>query len=214
MAALSLHRTPLQDPVVTQLTRLSRNHRLRTPKLRKSRALALAVVLVGMLVGDVVPDGPSSRLAHAQSADSSIEYPENRTSPVAAFFAYDQDGDAISWSLSGPDDDLFTIDEGVLSFRVAPNYEEPQAAVSGVSLAEKNVYRVTVEASGGSHDVVVKVTDVDDDGTASINRQQPQVSRPLGATFSDEDEGVSGQRWQWARSEDGTTWTDIPGATT
>ena len=176
--------------------------------------MALAVVLVGMLVGDVVPDGPSSRLAHAQSADSSIEYPENRTSPVAAFFAYDQDGDAISWSLSGPDDDLFTIEEGVLSFREAPNYELPQAAVSGVSLAEKNVYRVTVEASGGTHDVVVRVTDVDDDGTASIDRQQPQVSRPLGATFSDEDEGVSGQRWQWARSEDGTTWTDIQGATT
>ena len=24
---------------------------------------------------------------------------------------------------------------------------------------------------------------------------------------------MSGQRWQWARSEDGTTWTDIEGAT-
>ncbi len=197
-----------------QLTRLSRNHRLRTIKLGKSRALALAVVLVGMLMGDVVPVSPASSLAHAQAADSSIDYPENRTSPVAAFFAYDQDGDAISWSLSGPDDDLFTIEEGVLSFREAPNYEIPQAAVSGVSLAERNVYRVTVEASGGTHEVAVTVTDVDEAGSASIDRQQPQVSRPLEATLSDEDAGVSGQRWQWARSEDGTTWTDIPGATT
>ncbi len=176
--------------------------------------MALAVILVGMLIGDVVPDGPASRLAHAQSADSSIDYPENRTSPVAVFFAYDQDGDAISWSLSGPDDDLFTIDEGALSFREAPNYEEPKAAVSGVSLAERNAYRVTVEASGGTHDVVVMVTDADDAGTARIDRRQPQVSRPLEATLSDEDEGVSGQRWQWARSKDGTTWTDILGATT
>ena len=31
--------------------------------------------------------------------------------------------------------------------------------------------------------------------------------------MSDEDDGVSGQTWQWARSEDGTTWTDIEGAT-
>ncbi|MCY4527619.1 MAG: hypothetical protein OXD46_01130, partial [Chloroflexi bacterium] len=176
--------------------------------------MALAVILVGMLIGDVVPDGPASRLAHAQSADSSIDYPENSTSPVAVFFAYDQDGDAIVWSLSGPDDDLFTIDEGVLSFREAPNYEEPQAAVSGVFLAERNAYRVTVEASGGTHDVVVRVTDADDAGTARIDRRQPQVSRPLEATLSDEDEGVSGQRWQWARSKDGTTWTDIHGATT
>ena len=41
----------------------------------------------------------------------------------------------------------------------------------------------------------------------------PQVSRPLGATLSDEDEGVSAQTWQWARPEDGTTWMDIEGAT-
>ena len=127
--------------------------------------------------------------------------------PVGTFLAYDQDGDAIVWSLSGPDEDLFTINGGVLTFRNAPNYEEPQAAVSG------NVYRVTVEASGGTHEVAVRVTDVDESGRASIDRQQPQVDRPLEASLSDEDDGVSGQQWQWARSRDKTTWTEIQGAT-
>ena len=136
-----------------------------------------------------------------------MDFAENRTAPVATFFAYDQDGDAVSWSLGGPDDDLFTIDDGVLAFREPPNYEDPQSATSGVSLSERNVYRVTVRAGGGTHEVAVTVTDVDEAGTASIDRRQPQVSRPLGASLSDEDEVVSGQRWQWARSEDRTTWT-------
>ena len=75
------------------------------------------------------------------------------------------------------------------------------------------MYRVTVRVNGSAHDVALTVTDVDEPGTASIDRRQPQVSRPLSASMSDEDEGVSGQRWQWSRSEDRVTWTDIEGAT-
>ena len=175
--------------------------------------MALVIALAGVLVANVIPDGPASRLAHAQTTDSSIEFAENRTASVATFFAYDQDGDAIEWSLSGPDADRFTIDDGVLAFREPPDYEDPQSAQRGRPRAERNVYRVTIEAGGGTHDVAVTVTDVDEAGTASIDRPQPQVSRPLGASLSDEDEGVAGQRWQWSRSEDRTTWTDIEGAT-
>ena len=186
---------------------------LKTLKRGRPRALALAVVLAGILLGYVVQDGPSSRPAHAETVGSSIDFAENSTAPVAKFLAYDQDGDDIAWTLGGPDDDLFTIDDGVLAFREPPNYEAPQSATSGVSLSERNVYQVTVEAGGGTHDVAVRVTDVDEPGTASIDRRQPQVSRPLEASMSDEDEGVSGQTWRWARSEDKTTWTDIEGAT-
>ncbi len=156
-----------------------------------------------------MPD--AGRPAHGQTGGSSIDFAENSTAPVAKFLAYDQDGDDITWTLAGPDDDLFTIDDGVLAFREPPNYEAPQSA--GVSLAERNVYNVIVGAGGGTHDVAVTVTDVDEPGTASIDRRQPQVSRPLSASMSDEDEGVSAQTWQWARSEDKTTWTDIEGAT-
>ena len=173
----------------------------------------MAIVLAGVLLANAVPDGPATNQVYAQTADTFIEYAENGIAPVGRFRAYDQDGDAITWSLSGPDDDLFTIEDGLLAFKEPPNYESPQSATSGVPLLERNVYRVTVRAGGGVHDVSVRVTDVDEAGTASIDRRQPQVSRPLGASMSDEDEGVSGQTWQWARSEDGTTWTDIEGAT-
>ena len=171
----------------------------------KSWALALAAVLTGILLGVAMPD--AIHPAHAQATDSSVDFAENRTAPVATFLAYDQDGDDITWTLGGPDDDLFTIDDGVLAFRESPNYEDPQ------SRSGTNVYRVAVEAGGGTHDVAVRVTDVDEPGAVSIDRRQPQVSRPLSASLSDEDEGVSGHTWQWARSEDKTAWTDIEGAT-
>ena len=193
-------------------TRRARHWSLGTPPYGETRFIALVIALVVILFGNMALDDPLGNLAYAQTADSSIDFAENRAVPVATFLAYDQDGDTLSWSLGGPDDDLFTIDDGVLAFREPPNYEDPRSATSGVSLAERNVYRVTVRAGGGTHDVAVRVTDVDEAGTASMDRRQPQVSRPLSASLSDEDEVVSGQRWQWARSEDQTTWTDIEGA--
>ena len=192
-------------------TRLPRHWSLGTLPYGDSRLAAISLVV--MLLVILVLGDPFGHPAHAQTADSSIDFAENRAVPVATFLAYDQDGDTLSWSLGGPDDDLFTIDDGVLAFREPPNYEDPQSATSGVSLAERNVYRVTVRAGGGTHDVAVTVTDVDEPGTASMDRRQPQVSRPLSASLSDEDEVVSAQRWQWSRSEDQTTWTDIEGAT-
>ena len=173
----------------------------------------MVVVLVVVLLRTMALDDPLGHRVYAQVADSWIDFAENSMAPVGTFVAYDQDGDPIEWSLSGPDDDLFTIDDGLLSFRDPPNYEDPQSAPSGVSLAERNVYRVTVRAGGGTHDVAVRVTDVDEPGTASIDRRQPQVSRPLSASLLDEDYGVSSQIWQWAKSEDRTTWKDIEGAT-
>ena len=143
----------------------------------------------------------------------SIGFAENGTARVGTFRSYDQDRSAIKWTLSGPDADLFTIKGGVLRFKEPPNYENPQSAAAVGQRAEDNVYEVTIEASGGTHDVAVTVTDVDETGTVSIDRPQPQVDRSLGARLSDEDVGVTTERWQWARSKDGTTWMDIRGAT-
>ena len=179
---------------------------MRTPYSREFRLKAFVVVSVGILLAVLLPEGTVGHPAYAQEVDSSFEYPENGTSMVGWFRAYDQDGGTIEWSLSGPDDDLFTIDGGELRFKEPPDYEDPKA-VAG------NDYRVTVEASGGTHDVAVTVVDVDEAGTVNIDRRQPQVDRPLGAALLDEDAGVTGERWQWARSEDGTAWTNIQRAT-
>ena len=137
----------------------------------------------------------------------STTFPENRTASVATFSARGEDGNTIRWSLSGPDADLFTIGGGLLRFREPPDYEKPRSASAG------NVYRVTVQADGGTRDVSVTVIDVDEAGTVRMDRPQPQVDRAIEAIMSDEDAGVSDVRWRWTRSEDGRTWTDIDGAT-
>ena len=80
--------------------------------------------------------------------------------------------------------------------------------------AEKNVYEVTVEATGGKEDVTVTVTNVDEDGSASLNQFQPQVGRGLVASVSDPDSDETEQEWQWARGETAEgPFTDIDGAT-
>ena len=64
--------------------------------------------------------------------------------------------------------------------------------------------------------MVVTVTNVDEDGSVgftALGQVQPQVGRSLEATVSDPDMGVTDEVWQWARSTDMTTWTDIDGAT-
>ena len=144
---------------------------------------------------------------------SAVDFAENGTARVASFTARDPERRSIRWSLGGRDADRFTISRGALRFKRLPNHEDPHSALEGAGLAERNVYRVTLEASGDTHDVAVRVTDVDEPGTVSMDRPQPQVDRPLSVSLLDEDEGVAAERWQWARSEDGTTWTDIEGAT-
>ena len=100
-------------------------------------------ILVTINVTDV--DDPA-----AISAPSALDYAENGTGPVATFSATDQDGDAIVWSLAASGDyKLFTIDGGVLAFKTSPDYEKPGTAVGG-TIADRNVYNVTIEATGGS----------------------------------------------------------------
>ena len=164
-----------------------------------------------ILVTIMVTDGPDNAVITGSTA---IDYDENGTGPVATFSATDQDGDAIEWSLGGDDMGDFTIEGGVLAFKSPPNYEDPKSASTG-TLADRNVYNVTVEATGGMHAVVVTVTNVDEDGSVGFigqGRYQPQVDRGLEAMLSDPDMGVTDEVWQWARSMDMQTWTDIDGA--
>ena len=53
----------------------------------------------------------------------------------------------------------------------------------------------------------------DDDGTVTLSTSEPEVFSRITATLSDRDGGVTNVSWQWARSTNGSTWTDITGAT-
>ena len=137
-------------------------------------------------------------------------YKENGTASLHIYSATDPERSRIEWSLSGTDDDDFTIGEtGVLSFASPPDYESPTDSDTD------NVYEITVVArddasNSGTLEITVTVINVTDiTGTA-------QVGQTLSVDVSDIDaaDGLTNPvfTYQWLRS-DGTTETEIPGAT-
>ena len=83
---------------------------------------------------------------------------ENSTSFIYTYRATDQDeDDVIRWSVEGTDGGDFAIYNGILGFRLLPDFEEP------VDENEDNVYEITVVASDGSLrdavNAVITITD-------------------------------------------------------
>ena len=178
---------------------------------RPFKSVIARIAIVALALSLVFPFIPAA-LADGHTA---FTYAENGTGPVATFQATDADGDAIVWSLGGDDADDFTIDGGVLAFKKSPNFEAPTSESVGTP-ADQNVYNVQIRATGGTLDITVTVTNVDEDGSVSFTGEgqfQPQAGRGLEAELDDPDGGETDEVWQWARSEDGETWTDIEGAT-
>ena len=118
------------------------------------------------IVDDEEPNNPP-----VITATSTINVQENQTT-VATLEATDSDDDPISeWSITdGADHALFDLnDDGELSFKTAPDYENP--ADTGTD----NSYEVVVTASDGKSDsdpitLTVNVT--------NVNEPPPQMEQP------------------------------------
>ena len=143
-----------------------------------SRALGGIAILAALAVGLVL-----SSVGPLQAADAP-DYPENGTGAVATFTAEDPEGESIVWSLAGDDDmGLFSIEDGVLRFKSAPDFEAPADA------GGNNMYVVTVQASDGGDDttatevVTIEVTNVEEPGTVTMSTLQPQVGVAITATL-------------------------------
>ncbi len=90
---------------------------------------------------------------------------ENSTSNIYTYQATDQDvSDAIRWSVEGPDAGDFAIYDGVLNFRLLPDFEIPADA------DEDNVYEITVVAAdiAGLRDTVEAVITITDQSEGPV----------------------------------------------
>ena len=159
----------------------------------------------------------------------SVRVPENTavSTAVETYMATDDEDDkagtAITWSLEGDDADDFAINNGVLTFKQSPNYEDPEDGNSD------NEYQVTVVATDSDNSpaekaVTVMVTNVDEAGTLTLSTLQPVDGIVVTATLTDIDsvanENTMGTvtaadiAWKWAKSRNhGGTYTDIDGET-
>ena len=190
--------------------------------------LAAVVALLGALLLTIRPVGAQSTDGAPQLTivpPSTVEHNENDDGPVYTFVATDPEGKTIFWTLSGTDADDFMIEDGVLKFKNAPNFEIMlDATTSNTPVADSDgVYEVTVRFSdggtAGSHAIKVDVQDVEEDGMIMLSPLQPQVGTPLEAVIIDLD-GISRDasgnpeaEYQWAKADSMSgTYADIAGA--
>ena len=133
---------------------------------------------VTITVTDVDESGTNA--APVFTSPASVSVAENQTEAYTAA-ATDADGDSLTFSLSGADSDLFTINPttGVVSFNNAPDFESPGSAT------DDNDYNIIVTASDGTSDteqaVTITVTDVDESGTNAA----PVFSSPASVSVAE-----------------------------
>ena len=152
---------------------------------------------------------------------TAINYTENGMEPVHTFQATDPEGMSLHWDVTGTDAGQFTISNGVLKFMDSPDEENPEdisrddAGNEDISRddAGNNEYVITVRASemraGGymgpaksrELDVVVTVTDDNEDGMVTLQWRQPEVATPIMATLMDEDDANVTGAWVWTVSK-------------
>ena len=110
---------------------------------------------------------------------------ENTAAVLYTYRATDQDvDDLIRWSVEGADGEDFAIYNGVLSFRLLPDFELP------VDSDEDNEYRITVVASDGSLrgtvNAIITITDQPEGPviagrTAFTVTENYDIAQPLGS---------------------------------
>ena len=144
------------------------------------------------------------------TGDDAPSLQENSSATIATYTGTDPERDTLTWSVSS--NDFWISSRGRLYFRTPPSYEAGQT------------YTVTVTATdddettplSGSLAVSVTVTDAEEEGVVAITPTRGWVDVPtqLIAELTDDDGGVTGTTWQWARSRNGRSgWVDIAGET-
>ncbi len=147
---------------------------------------------------------------------------EENTSPGTpvgdAITATDRDGDVLTYSLSGIDASSFVLDGSTGQITVGSgtllDYESgPTRYTVVVSVHDgRGVYGDDDSTIDDLIEVSIDVSNVDEAGTVSVSLEQPEVGTALVVSLSDPDDSLSDISWQWARSSDGSDWSDIFGA--
>ena len=185
-----------------------------------AETIGITAALDGDQIGDqqtvtiTDDDSTPTNNAPAFAADTGTREVAENAAPGAdvgaPVTAMDDDGDTLTYALTGTDAGAFAID-GDGQITVGTN--------TVLDYEMKSSYSVTVTATDPSNaaasiEVTVGVTNVDEPGAVTLSSDQPQVDTALTAVLTDPDGGVTGLSWQWARSADGSSgWTNVAGAT-
>ena len=136
------------------------------------------------------------------------------TGTVGTVTATDPDGETITYSVGGTDETAFN-DDFALDASSGEITVKSDATIDHESKASYSVRITATDPSTGTSaiTVTINVIDVDEQGTVALSQATPAVNRPLTATLTDPDGGVTGATWIWAWSTTRTgSFTTISGA--
>ena len=142
------------------------------------------------------------------TGDTAPSVKENSSSMVASYTATDPERDTLTWSVSG--NDFWISSRGQLYFSSPPSFETQTSYTVTVTATDDDADN----ALSGTLDVTVTVTDAEEEGVVAITPPRGWVDVPTQfvASLTDDDGGVTGTTWQWARSPNGrSSWSDIAG---
>ena len=132
----------------------------------------------------------------------------------------DRENDTLTFGLTGSDSGYFEIDSSTGQIRTTQelDYETTTGPLFiVVTLHDGKDDEGNVEADpmvDATKILDLTVTDVEEDGVVTLSSTEPEVGVQLEATLEDGDGNISGESWQWARSENGQIgWINISGAT-
>ena len=141
--------------------------------------------------------------------DVAPSFSETANTAVATYSAADPERDTLTWSVNIST--FWISNRGQLYFVTPPRFQ---------TFGDRNNYDVAVTATdddglSGSLSLTVTVTDAEEEGVVTITppRGWVNVQTQFDASVADADGSISGKMWQWERSSNRSSWTDIPGAT-
>ena len=135
--------------------------------------------------------------------------------------AFDRDGDTLTFGLGdGVNAHFFEVNPSTGQIEVIEPLDFETTPLNGlltvpVTLHDGKGADGNVETDPAIDDTTtmsIFVTDVEEEGVVTLSAEEPEVGVRLQATLTDGDGNISGESWQWARSENGHTWTNISGA--
>ena len=183
--------------VATNVERL--HYRLRTPVLGPDGALYITTSDATNDPGTdrilrVVPSLPPAFAA--PSADHTVAENINPSTVVATFAATDPEGGEVRYTLGGTDAGSFNLaDERLGELRANQAFDFETRRTYEVVVDAHDPYGLT-----DSLTLTVSVTNLDETGGVTFDKQRPIRNQPLTATLVDPD-GVQGaESWTWHRS--------------
>ena len=158
-----------------------------------------------------------------QQHPSMLEGPGGRLLPYPLWGA-DRDRDTLTYGIMAGERnaDLFEVDptSGQITVVSELDYENGRRTLTFVATLHdgKSVDADNNVVDDDTVDVTLLMTlsvdDVEEEGVVTLSDDEPIIGLLVEATLTDGDGRVSSDRWQWARSRNGSTnWVNISGAT-